>query len=76
MTKTRKGAIELKEMITMKATIKTKKRVIELNEMITKKGMAKTRKKAIVQGDDHQEGDNQDQEENDYHGRGRSQGRG
>jgi hypothetical protein len=65
MTKTRKGVIELKEMITMKGTIKTKKKVIKLKEMITRKGMTKTRKKATIQGDNHQERDNQDQEEDD-----------
>jgi hypothetical protein len=70
MTKTKKGAIELKEMITMKGTIKTKKRVTKFKETITGKGMTKTRKKATIQGDDHQEGDNQDHDKDDYHGRG------
>jgi len=58
MTKTKKGAIELKEMITMKGTIKTKKKVTKLKETITMKGMTKTRKKATIQGDDRQKGDN------------------
>jgi hypothetical protein len=57
-------------MITMKGTIKTKKKVTQLKEMIIMKGMTKTRKKATIQGDNHQEGDNQDHEENNYHGRG------
>jgi len=47
--------------------------VIKLKEMITKKGMTKTRKRVVkLKEDDHQEGDDQDHQEDDYHGRGRT----
>jgi len=41
---------------------KTKKKVAKFKETIIKNGMTTIRKRAIVQGDDHEEGDNQDQE--------------
>jgi hypothetical protein len=41
---------------------KTKKRGTKLKEIITKKGTTMTRKKVVVQGNDHKEGDDQDQE--------------
>ncbi len=44
--------------------------MVKLKEMISKKGMTKTRKRAAkLKEDDHQEGDNQDHQEDDYHGR-------
>jgi hypothetical protein len=49
---------KLKEMI-------IKKRVIKLKEVITKKRTTMTKKRAIIQGNDHQEGDNQDQKKGD-----------
>ncbi len=54
MTKTRKMT-KLKEMITRKG-------VAKLKETIMRKGSTKIRKKVAIQGEDHQERDNQNQE--------------
>jgi len=44
----------------MKGMTKTIKRAAKLKEIITKKGMTTTRKRATIQGDNHQERDDQD----------------
>ncbi len=61
MTKTRKMT-KLKEMITRKGMTKTRKGVAKLKETIMRKGSTKIRKKVAIQGEDHQERDNQNQE--------------
>jgi hypothetical protein len=80
-TKTRKRASKLKEKIIRKGTTKIKKRASKFKEMIIRKGMTKTRKKMITTKRDNQggkkvvelkEGDDQDQEEDDYHGQGQT----
>jgi hypothetical protein len=45
-------------MNTRKGTTKTRKKATKFKETITKKGMTTTEKRAIIQGYDHQEGDN------------------
>ncbi len=45
--------------------------MVKLKEMISKKGMTKTRKRvAKLKEDNHQERNDQDHQEDDYHGRG------
>jgi ribosomal 30S subunit maturation factor RimM len=66
MTKTKKKASTFKEMITKKGRTNTKKRASKFKEMITRKVTTKTKKKMITM-----KGDDQNQEEDDYHGWGR-----